>query len=856
MKYGFRAEPALTRSQMRNNARNVRRDHHIVEFVAVDGEGIQGPCKRCDCKHYESPDTDMENDNLPCARCGHEKYHDHPHIYVLLGCGDQRREWPNGLTKATEAFEFLYSCFLEHPTAAFVGFFLGYDFDQILKHLPRDRANMLINGSDKRARTKSGLNHKPFPVRFAGWEFDMLGEKRLQIRPQACDCVEFSMRKCEHAQAEWMYICDTGPFFQKSLLAAIDPDDWDKDTPVVSAEEYAIIEAGKGNRANANLDDDMRRYNALENEVLSRLMTRVNEGFVKVGIRLRKNQWFGPGQSAQNWMSNRDNCPTLPEITEHVRSLPAGMELSFKTFTREKPKSNLSQYVTFFDEYYILAGEYDTWQASVSALPEDRKFWSYVDRKTKLDVPRGILDAYIASYYGGWFELFMHGHIPATVYEYDLNSAYPYVIANLPCWCEKGEYVKGRGTPAPLDHSWLFDRTRFRTDTVIRLCHVKVRGNNPFMGGLPHRLDAGFIQHPTVNFGWFFQHEIDMAIAAGLISDIEYLEWIEHRPCGHVNPMMKTADLYQERLNHGKDSVLGKSAKLTYNSEYGKLAQSQGQPKFANPIYASLITSGCRALILDAIATHPSGKGAALTAMIATDGVYFMEPHTLIDAEIATQPLNKKGKHEDTRLGYWGRAEKTGMTLFKPGVYWDDKTRALIADGRDPRFKARGISAKYFGRVLGEVDDKFSDLDPNGTFSNAVAMETGRTRNEWPEQTFSGGFSQVSVKDALNRTRGNSENVGKYYALAGRVTSGQELKQSADPSTKRQAIGAYFDAEYKVWRTPPITAIGGESVPYSKKFGTVDEEFIESQLEDQEIRSRHHPDFADALGPWRGMVND
>ena len=73
------------------------------------------------------------------------------HRYVLLGVGSDQYENLDGI-HWSEAFEFLYGQFEESPRAVFVGFFLSYDFNQILKTLPRDRAEMLVTQKGMNAR--------------------------------------------------------------------------------------------------------------------------------------------------------------------------------------------------------------------------------------------------------------------------------------------------------------------------------------------------------------------------------------------------------------------------------------------------------------------------------------------------------------------------------------------------------------------------------------------------------------------------------------------------------------------------------------------------------------------------------
>src|SRR6266496_3012682 len=99
-------------------------------WVGIDGEGITGPW-------------------------GHK--------YVLLFCGDQYIEDPDGLQWPT-VFEFLYS--QRQEKTAYVGFYLGYDFTQWLKTFDRNRAWRLLTEEGKQTRKSRSpkLKGKYLPV--------------------------------------------------------------------------------------------------------------------------------------------------------------------------------------------------------------------------------------------------------------------------------------------------------------------------------------------------------------------------------------------------------------------------------------------------------------------------------------------------------------------------------------------------------------------------------------------------------------------------------------------------------------------------------------------------------------------
>jgi hypothetical protein len=692
------------RRTAQDDRRKAERQRHDVHFIGIDGEGTG-------------------------------RWRDHK--YVLLGVGNEQVAEPTGLG-FTQIMSFLYSQYTENPTSAFVGFFLGYDFTQWFRSLPEQRARMLLTdqGKARRAR-KIAPQLGPFPVEYEGWEFDILGMKRFKLR--------------ETGKTGWMYINDAGPFFQASLMSVIDPKKWDE--PIVTEDEYAILEEGKRRRDTANLDTGMRRYNALENTVLARLMGRLNLGLVEAGIRLRKNQWFGPGQAAQAWLG-QIGAPTGEVVRAAfaadgtVRVLPGRRE-RLSLVSGGKPSSQAKNRTN--------------------------------DRTSGEDE---LLDAIRGSYYGGWFELFAHGLIPGITWEYDINSAYPHIISRLPCvlhgtWERRG--------PALHDS----DLHGTGSGHTLDLFHARVRGTDRRIGTMLHRRPDHAILRPWQTAGWYWGTELAAAFRAGIIDDANIDQSWHYTGCDCRPPMRGIAGLYEQRRRAGKNTSAGKAYKLVYNSVYGKFAQSTGEPKFGNGLYASLITSGCRTMILDAIATHP--KGTHGVVMVATDGVYFTSPHPHLEV--------------GPELGSWEQATHSNLTLFKPGVYWDDATRERIAAGHDPAFKARGISARAFAASLSDIDSHFAgwpdrfpeERDPDGP------------RAGWyPKITFQSGFSMITCQQALQR--------GKWF-LAGAV-SDQKLTQDADPITKRHS-GYYEDGIY--WSRPyPDGGPEIESTPYDRRFGQPD----------------------------------
>lgn len=658
------------RTQWRSdNPSNTRYQNVPTEFVCVDGEGITLP--------------------------------DGTHKYVLLGVGQNQITNPDGL-EFTECLEFLWSNF-RTGSVAYTGFFLAYDFIQMFRRLPEERARMLLTAEGRlKRKPKNPKRVQPFPVEYQGWEFDILGTKRLRIRKAGAD--------------RWMHICDTGPYFQKSFVKVIDPKEWA--VPIVTQEEYDEIVSEKKRRSTATLGPRMLHYNRLENEILARVLVQLNAGFQSLGIHLKPSQWYGPGQAAQAWLDGR-------------------------AITAE----NLSACT-----------------------------------------PQEVLECARKSYFGGWFEIMAHGLIPGITYEYDINSAYPYIISTLPC-LEHGEW-EHNGT----------------ADSPYCLVYARVRGENDYIGSMLHRDEHGNIARPNATEGWYWESELLAAKRAGLVGDDTPIldRWV-YLPCDCQPPLREVRDIYLLRQQVGKKTPLGIACKLVPNSLYGKFAQSIGNPKYGNPIYASLITSMCRTMILDAISSHPDGPKSVL--MVATDGVYFTNPHPSLPCS--------------NSLGDWDMATKHEITLFKPGVYWDQSTRDMVAAGEAPVFKARGVNARDFGTQLAEVDRQFARMaqgkprlfDRSKSTLPIHVQEAIEAENMgfwWPSVEFPLAFSMVTATQALAWSK---------WELAGTLVSEPTGKQSSKPYGKRCNPGW----EDGILRTSPLRNDPYEpSHPYMKRFGMED----------------------------------
>lgn len=252
------------------------------------------------------------------------------------------------------------------------------------------------------------------------------------------------------------------------------------------------------------------------------------------------------------------------------------------------------------------------------------------------------------AYAGGRAEVLRYGHAPRTlIHHYDLNSAYPSAMLDLPA-LNTGRWLHEDRPQADDSFSVYRLRWKFRRNAILY----------PFFWRAPN----GTIFYPSEGEGWYWAPEVraaEWALSAGLLrGSVEILERWTYDPIELVKPFAFVREMYDRRAEW-KAAKLGaeKVLKLAINSLYGKTAQhvgfALGRPRFHQLEWAGWITSLTRARLYEAIAPTAGRSGI----MLATDGIYSLEP----------LPLNV-GKG----LGAWDYTTHEGLTVVQSGVYWLD----------------------------------------------------------------------------------------------------------------------------------------------------------------------------------------
>lgn len=227
----------------------------------------------------------------------------------------------------------------------------------------------------------------------------------------------------------------------------------------------------------------------------------------------------------------------------------------------------------------------------------------YGVRKHMADVPEHIREPVLCAYKGGRFDTSVLGEF-TNVHQYDIKSAYPDQIRDLPCLAHS-EWVEWKGEPLE----------RFS------LYHVEwsVPPESPWPP-FPWRAPDGMVYYPIDGATWTYGDEIMAAIElfpTGITVTHGYrlITHCTHQPFHFVEPLFK--------LRQSMPKLQGEIIKLVLNSMYGKTAQQVGgrngnPPPFQCFPWAGMTTSGTRAKLLRGMVGNPKAViGVATDSLVA-----------------------------------------------------------------------------------------------------------------------------------------------------------------------------------------------------------------------------------------------
>lgn len=255
--------------------------------------------------------------------------------------------------------------------------------------------------------------------------------------------------------------------------------------------------------------------------------------------------------------------------------------------------------------------------------------------------PAAVRMAARRAFIGGRSELLIAGLIPGPIWEYDLNSAYPYYATQLPNltrgkWRRGKSYEPGKFAlyniiyDAPYDPNALYPLYRRYKDQTIRF------SNNVE--------------------GWYWAPEAELVKNDPHAVFIESLVFDEDDPTDR--PFNFLFEYYRRRKDaQARGDMLAYSYKIIINAIWGQLAQRVGwdrktkqPPKTHQLEWAGYVTSGCRA------AVYKAGKACGDKLIsITTDSVQARCP---VELDVGDE------------LGQWSRDEYSEGIFWQSGIYY------------------------------------------------------------------------------------------------------------------------------------------------------------------------------------------
>lgn len=296
-----------------------------------------------------------------------------------------------------------------------------------------------------------------------------------------------------------------------------------------------------------------------------------------------------------------------------------------------------------------------------------------------------LADAASRAYFGGRIDVRGYG-IVEPVYHFDIVSAYPSATRFLPD-LTKLKWVRTKGR---------------RPEAEIYCARVRwAVPERTIFPPLPWRNNQGTIRYPLIGEGWYWNHEIE-AMYELWPSCFQVIEAYEAQ--GEVTYPLK--ELIEETFAHrAKLKAEGNPShvpvKLILNSIYGKFAQTVGKAQYYNLIWAGLITSYTRAMMMRAVDQKH-------TVLMMTDSLW----------------SRRRPVIEDTsELGGWERGDETKLIVAQAGLY-----QSFKADGTSQVFQ-RGFDKRNPVNVENVVRAWLADpMDES--------EETQKLFDEWYEVSY------------------------------------------------------------------------------------------------------------------------
>jgi hypothetical protein len=407
-------------------------------------------------------------------------------------------------------------------------------------------------------------------------------------------------------------VWDVWPMYQGSFLKVIRT--WCHD---LTPEELRIVDEGKKGRNDIDKDpDEQMHYSHVECQLLAKVHTRFRQVLLDNGIKMRS--WYGGSVAG-----------AMLDLHKMQKHLPARQRI-------------------------------------IETAPKPHYVYQYEEEP---EIIRQGID--YAAYFGGRFENSVHGPVRQPVHEYDMKSAYPTALLDVPSLREV-RYEHCTNRRKILNHpGWFLARVSYKMP------------DDHLWGAFPLRT-ATALTFPTMGDGrWVWSPEV-RSMATALPKNLRVHEaWLLHDD--GQRPFSFVRDYYD--LRRELDSVWdgqGSPIKVGLNSLYGKCAQRGDAPRYQCLTWAGMITSHCRARLLDYLLTQPDNIVAT-----ATDALYSLERIPELEGHAGN-------------LGDWGHHEY-------PDGFFFVKAGQTISYDPEQRSRTRGVTNRNFQDALPVFEREWSE---------------------------------------------------------------------------------------------------------------------------------------------------
>ena len=434
----------------------------------------------------------------------------------------------------------------------------------------------------------------------------------------------------------------------------------------------------------------------------------------------RTGAWAGEYKESIPSTLRRKNGLPLDEMADELGVSVS--QLLDEIRNRKPPKSNY----TLWQEAEALAEREEEYAALSQTEHKLQKTWAIltdvIPAKANLKKIKDLREnPFAAAFYGGRIEAAAVGEFRGPHYDYDINSAYPYAIANLPAWeAEDLVWVEG------------YDPARRMGMYFVEWACPPGAAFYPF----PYRAGTGNVFYPPAGRGWYMSPEVDAALSvwgqAITVSHGYVLQGTDGSGDGLsrlpdaklCTTGKKIAEMAVVRLKAKKEGLSWEKAlKLLMNSVYGKTIQQVGSHKFLNAFAASWITSTCRAIIARKIGRDTDNR----IISVMTDGILSRHP---LEVDLGEN------------LGQFEKKEFDHIIQFMPGVYLLENTQTGKREskyrGMDKTFNPEAAKAilweEYWEEKIKEGDEE--KIIKHGAWPITVSVFVTRTLAMHQEKKF------------------------------------------------------------------------------------------------------------------------